>query len=281
MKRIAIGVTLLVGVAITIIATPPWASPGRSGRGSVGDAARMNAPKLKGDDWQSLLLPPAGLAKERPADWKVVEEPKNFQPMNGDVSGGTYEPPTTVDEMAREASLIAVGTLAGHDGSFYALPFKRQQYTTYYLKVMGYLKDTTDRRSPYLKVLAPGGFLDGGQQSEAPVPYLVPDRRYVLYLIPNRGVIWGLNGKSDEIIGKGDEYWVIGQGIGRWWDDNGRLVGPVPARVQYELPEHARVPAHLSFADGIQRVAAAVDRERRQVPYPARRRGDTKFSSPE
>lgn len=272
----------LAGLAITI--SWPSSCSVAAGRPPVTRKRPLKRPAVTPPDavnWRGLLQPPRGPEKGLPEGWEVRETPRAFRARGSEASGGTYQPPITVDEMTRAASLILVGTSVGHDGSFYSPSNRHSQYTTYYLRVAGYLKDATQRRAPYVKVLAPGGFLDGGQAAEVPVPFLVPGRRYLLYLIPNRGVIWGLTGSSDELIGKRDEYWVVGQGIGRWWEEEGRLVGEVPARLHHEVPEGTGVPRYLPFGAAIARVAAAIERERRGIPYHAPQRQEPKFSNPE
>lgn len=264
---------LLFATLTTIIALPSSRSIASRRPRTVDKRGSKRSAIAQSDtvNWRGLLQSPQGSAKRLPEGWEVRETPRGFRARGSAASGGTYQPPITVDEMTRAASLILVGTSVGHDGSFYSSANRHSQYTTYYLRVAGYLKDATQRRAPYVKVLAPGGFLDGGQVAEVPVPFLVPGRRYLLYLIPNRGVIWGLTGSSDELIGKRDEYWVVGQGVGRWWEDEGRLVGEVPARLHHEVPEGTEVPTYLPFGAAIARVAAAIERERRGIPYDAPR----------
>jgi len=250
-------------------------------RATAGRPAHGKAPASSPVTWQRYLRAPRGSTARLPADWKVGVAPKGFEPLYAVQMCGTYQPPTTVDEMTRAAQVIVVGTLAGHDGSFQAAPARGHQYTTYYLKVTGYLKDTTGRRAPFLKLLAPGGFLDGGQQASAPVPYLEPGTRYLFYLIPNLGAVWGIEGKTDYVLGTEDAYWALGFGIGRWWEEEGRLVGAVSAHEHYELPDGVPAPSHLSFGEGLRRVAAAVERERRGIPYLPPKREEPKFFIPE
>ncbi|HTE19133.1 MAG TPA: hypothetical protein VK689_12220, partial [Armatimonadota bacterium] len=177
--------------------------------------------------------------------------------------------PETVDEFVRESAVVVVGVGAGNDGGFYPPPQTSLQYTTYYLRVIGYLKDETGRRAPFLKILAPGGFLNGGQKADAPLPYLEAGRRYLLYLRPNRGLDWGNLGHTSSPIGRGDEYWTSGRGGGLWWEEEGRLVGYVDPPTHWGLPFKVGVlpwPDYLPFGQAVQRAVQAVERERRGVP---------------
>lgn len=259
MNRSSLGLLLTALLAI--------ATGGASSRTAADQPAHSKASASSPVTWQRYLQPPRGSTARLPADWKVGHTPKGFEPLLERSGCGTYRPPVTVDEMTRGAQVVVVGTLAGHDGGFYASPEKEHPYTTYYLKVTGYLKDTTGHRAPFLKVLAGGSFLDGGQRGSAPVPYLEPGTRYLFYLVPNLGLDWGFAGKADYTVGSGDDYWALGMGVGRWWEEEGRLVGRIPARYHYEVPEGVPAPSSLPFGEGLRRVAAAVERERWGIPY--------------
>jgi len=273
MNRSSLGLLLTALLAI--------ATGGASSRTAADQLAHSKTSASSPVTWRRYLQPPRGSTARLPADWTVGLIPEGFEELPPAQICGLFRPLITVDEMTRAASVIVVGTLAGHDGSFRATPVKGQQYTTYYLRVTGYLKDTTGRRAPFLKILASGGFLDGGQQGEVSVPYLKPGIRYLFYLLPNRGMDPGFFRNPDHVLGTGDENWVLERGIGCWWEDKGLLVGLVPARQHHEVPDEIPTPFYLPFGEGLRRVAAAVERERWGIPYVPPKFEEPKCVSPD
>ncbi|HTE19132.1 MAG TPA: hypothetical protein VK689_12215 [Armatimonadota bacterium] len=227
--------------------------------------------------WRKRLVPPAIQPQRLPSEWKIVPQPKGFQPRGGGGAQGSYglDLSESVDRLVRESAIVVVGIGAGNDGSFYHPQgdgrLSTPQYTTYYLRVIGYLKDATGRRAPFLKILAPGGFLNGGQGGGdgIPFPYIEEGHRYLLYLTPNEGVPWG--GKpvlrsGVPLFGRGDEYWTTGMRHGRWFEDgSGKLQGQVFTREHWP-----GLGLNLPLGPAIQRVQQAVARERRGVPLPPR-----------
>lgn len=237
-------------------------------------AASLSAPR--DDAWIRSLIRPAPNPRSLPKEWKLFIEPKDFTPKGASTSCGIgWEIPETVDELTRASTIVAVGEGVGSDGSFHPVSGKGKpspfQYTTYYLKVLGYLKDGTGRRARYLKVLAPGGFLDGGLRGDerVPVPYIATGHRYLLYFTPNHKLPWGWKGNTEEPIGGGDEYWPTGMGYGYWFEDEkGRLS-------TYGFVDRSLWPQlglGCPLKEAVRRVLFAVSRERQGVPLPKRAR---------
>src|SRR5439155_21098166 len=117
-----------------------------------------------------------------------------FHPSGGGLPCGFGEDLGTIEKLAAVSPIVVVGTCVGNDGSFY-VPRRDgspppDQYTTYYLRVEGYMKDATGRRAPFLKVRAPGGFLDGGVSGGGRIGaprFLETGARHLLFLTPNFG----------------------------------------------------------------------------------------------
>lgn len=227
--------------------------------------------------WQKLLLPPATTPTQLPADWKNVSMPKSFSPKGGGPAPGSFgqHPAETADALMRESAVVVVGIGAGSDGGFLVPWIKggqfTSQYITYYLRVEGYVKDATGRRAPFLKVLAPGGYLNGGEGTGdgLPFPYLETGRRYLLYLTPNTGYTWGihvLRDSPDHVpTGRGDEYWTTSQRFGLFRTDaDGKLIGS-----QRDEWEWESLGLRLPFGRAVERVTQAAVRERKGLPPPA------------
>ena len=227
-----------------------------------------------------LLIRPAEAPSRLPKGWRSAHQPDIHLPaLSGGGEGGDWHYPLSKYGMVRASAIVVVGEVAGSDHSVYAPP-GRMQITTFYLKVIGYVKDTTGRRASYLKIVAPCGFLDGGQTNPfAPLPYLETGKRYVLYLVPNTGFLWGVHGianRDHHPIGHGDEYWAVANGRGRFFEaDNGQLVGP--GLIGDDDPFATNRP----FGIAVRQIFEAAERERRGEPAPPDMRPDAYPGSPE
>jgi hypothetical protein len=214
--------------------------------------------------WEALLLPPKGKGKTVPENWKLVKEPRGFQTVGYDGKGEVAGTPKALERLTRDSVIIVAGIGAGNDGGFYPARPERnpleRQFTTYYLKVFGYLKDETGRRSPFLRVLAPGGFLDGGKLGgdNVPLPYLETGRRYLLYLTPNYGIPWGSRGPTGIPVGKSDDMWVSGYGLGYWYENEaGKMQSPI-----FSSENWRESLMGLSFGQAVRQAIAISNRQK-------------------
>ena len=244
--------------------------------------ASAKRPKEAGA-WLKLLQSPAKQADVIPNDWKVI--PQSPVAPGGGTSGACaigLDLPRSIDRLVGESEIVVVGVGAGNDGGFYParpdLPPSRFQFTTYYLRVEGYLKDDTGRRASFLKILAPGGFRDGGQPPAYNIffPYLQAGKRYLLYLRRNTGFEWGLTGaimaRDTILIGRGDEFCTTGWSNGRWFEDEkGRLGGQVGDPVG-DPKRWAGLGALLPFEQAVARVRQGVRRQAALEAQLARKR---------
>lgn len=248
---------------------------GTSGAGLVaGERRGVQAGKAP-PAWRKLLDAPATQPAQLPRDWKRAPIPEGFKPVpgGGGASGGGGDATrVTVDLLMRESDIVVAGVCVGNDGSFsreiYAGAGVYDQYTTYYLRVEGYAKDAARRRPPFLKVLAPGGFLTGSNifTADLQLPYLETNKRYLLYLTRNTGVKWGLKNAvvaaGTPQIGRGDEYWTTRRLSGRFYEDAaGKLNGHV-----FDEWEWEGLGMMLPFGKAVERVTQAAMRERKGLP---------------
>jgi hypothetical protein len=182
--------------------------------------------------------------------------------------GGGYVP-ETVDELVRMSDLVAVVEPAGHDHGFFE--HRIVQYSTHYVRVLGYVKDIEGRGKPFLKVLAAGGWDDrniptGDRSGYVSEPPLRKGVRYLLYLRRNCGIEGGGRGRSSSYVGSGDEYWIVDGDIGKWWQDGPDLSG----RLLLDRHWNQKGVTGGSFSEEVRRAREATERERRGLPLPER-----------
>ena len=143
---------------------------------------------------------------------------------------GEYFPPGP----ARERLKLRAQRVAEDPGYFLDTA---TQYTTYYLRVDGYLLDRTGRRARFIKVIHEGGYLRKGWRGAGGMPFLKPGQRYLLFLMPTRGSPDGNLRAKDELMGQGDEYRITGILAGKWdVDEQGGIVGRTDLYATSEPP---------------------------------------------
>jgi hypothetical protein len=267
----------IVIVLLGVLGTP--ATGERAGKAATSKGPPTPKPS---SGWEALLVPPKSTANLVPGHWKVVKEPRNLLPVGYEGGGKIAGSSRALDRLTEGSVIIVAGIGAGNDGGFYPLGKPRtprmRQFTTYYLKVFGYLKDQTGRRARFLKILAPGGFLDGGQQGgeSVPLPYLETGRRYLLYLTPNYGIPWGSRGPTGIPLGTADAYWASDYGLGYWYEnDQGNLASPLFSTAQW--PDSI---IGLPFAQAVKREVVAVKRREKRELLPGSVRSESKGVSP-